>query len=276
MRRASSHISEYLKLCDALAWQELPYGQKLVVPQIPIQIHLGGSNSTQYLYNSLQIYLARRLMQGRFFSEAIVILEEIKAENCINPAELFINKAIIYNGLSRNADGLEAIKNFRIAEKNGVLISRRYVELAKLLEYEMKEGKEDNSPKDISKKMDNARRILGKGDTGKEAQETEEDILKSLERLIKEVEAQAKNSQQGESKNKGDSLQSNNPASESEIARGKAPGNVDRKEFDPNGNWGNMPPKEREAALSKIEREFPSHYRDIIESYFREMANGDK
>ncbi|MDR0391213.1 MAG: hypothetical protein LBH59_04860, partial [Planctomycetaceae bacterium] len=276
LRRASVHVAEYLKLCDTLAWQELPYGQKLVVPQIPLHIHLGESNTTEYLYNSLRIYLALKLVQGRFFSEAINILEEIKPENCINPAELFITKAIIYNGLSRNADGLDAIKNFRIAEKNAVLVSRRHTELAKLLEYELNENKKDNSPNNIAKKMDNARRILGKGDTGKEAQETEEDVLKSLEKLIEEVEAQAKNSQQNDGNNKSDSLQSNNPAQESEIARGKAPGNVDRKEFDQNGGWGNMPAKDREAALSKIEREFPSHYRDIIESYFREMANGDK
>ncbi|MDR2642059.1 MAG: hypothetical protein LBC74_04620 [Planctomycetaceae bacterium] len=275
MRRASNHIAEYLKRCDTIAWQELPYGQKLVVPEIPLHIHLGESNTTQYLYNSLRIYLAMKLVQGRFFSEALTVLETIKPENCVNPAELFITKAILYNGLSRNEDGLEAIKNFRIVEKNEVAISRRHTELAKLLEYEMKESKNDNNPQNISKKMDNARRILGKGDPGKEAQETEEDILKSLEKLIKEIEERVKNAD-GSSPGKKDSLQSNNPAKDSDILRGKAPGNVDRKEFDQEGNWGNMPPKDREAALSKIEREFPSHYRDIIESYFREMANGKK
>ncbi|MDR2169710.1 MAG: hypothetical protein LBP59_06180 [Planctomycetaceae bacterium] len=276
MRRASVHVAEYLKVCDKLAWQELPYGQKLVIPQIPLHIHLGDSKSTQYLYNSLRMYLALKLVQGRFYSDAIKILEEIKPENCINPAELFITKAIIYNGLSLNEDGLEAIKDFRNVEKNGSMISRRHLELAKLLEFEMKNGKEnDNNPQNISKKMDNARRILGKGDPGKEAQETEDDILKSLEKLIEKIEEQAKK-QNGEAQGNSDSLKSNSPAKDSKIIGGKAPGNVDRKALDQDGGWGNLPPKEREAALSKIEREFPSHYRDIIESYFKEMANGDK
>ncbi|MDR2344521.1 MAG: hypothetical protein LBE18_00490 [Planctomycetaceae bacterium] len=274
MRRASNQVAEYLKICDKLAWEGLPYGQKLVIPQVPIHIHLGESNVTQYLYNSLRMYLALKLVQGRFYSEAIKILEEIQPANCINPAELFITRAALYNALSQNEEGLEAIKDFRESEKTGIVISRRHKELAKLLEFEMNDGKEDDSPQNISKKMDNARRILGKGDPGKEAQETEEDILKSLEKLIEKIEQQAKESQQNKGNSKGDSLQSNNPAEDSDIARGKAPGNVDRKDFE-KGTWGNLPPKEREAALSKIERDFPSHYRDIIESYFREMANSD-
>jgi hypothetical protein len=276
MKKASNHIAEYLKVCDSLAWRELPYGQKLVVPQIPLHIHLGESNTTQYLYNSLRMYLALKLVQGRFYSDAIKILEDIKPENCINPSELFIAKAIIYNSLSLHKEGIKSIKDFRELEKTGVTISRRHSELAKLLEYEMKDDdKEDDNPQEIAKKMDNARRILGKGDPGKEAQETEDDILKSLEKLIEKIEEQAKKSQQ-DGDSDSESLQSNNPGQDEKIMRGKAPGNVDRKEFDQNANgWGAMPPKDREAALSKIEREFPSHYRDIIESYFREMANGN-
>ncbi|MDR1480828.1 MAG: hypothetical protein LBJ00_18030 [Planctomycetaceae bacterium] len=275
MRMASKHVAEYLRNCDEIAWQELPYGQKLVVPQIPLHIHLGESSSTQYLYNSLQMYVVLKLVQGRYYSEAETLFADIKPENCVNPAEFFIVKAIIYNGLSQHKEGTEALKDFRAAEKLDT-VSRRYVELAKLLEFEMKDGKEDDSPQNIAKKMDNARRILGKGDTGKEAQETEDDILKSLEKLIEKVEEQAKKSKSEGEGEKSDSLQSNDPAKESEILGGKAPGNVDRKDFDQNGGWGNMPPKDREAALSKIEREFPAHYRDIIESYFREMASGDK
>jgi hypothetical protein len=274
MRLANKNVAEYLASCDEIAWRELPYGQKLIIPQVPLHIHLGESNTTQYLQNSLQMYVVLKLVQGRFYSEAATLFGEIKPENCINPAEFFITKAIIYNGLSQNEEGLEALKNFRIAEK-GDTVSRRHVELAKLLEFEMKDGKNDDNPQNIAKKMDNARRILGKGDPGKEAQETEDDILKSLEKLIEKVEKQAKKSKSGEGE-KGDSLQSNDPAKDSDLLGGKAPGNVDRRDFEQSGGWGNMPPKDREAALSKIEREFPAHYRDIIESYFREMANGDK
>jgi hypothetical protein len=33
-----------------------------------------------------------------------------------------------------------------------------------------------------------------------------------------------------------------------------------------------MPPKEREEAMQQIIREFPSHYRDVIEQYFKRLA----
>ena len=36
--------------------------------------------------------------------------------------------------------------------------------------------------------------------------------------------------------------------------------------------WGNLPDKDREKAMQEIGREFPSHYREVIEEYFRRLA----
>jgi hypothetical protein len=38
--------------------------------------------------------------------------------------------------------------------------------------------------------------------------------------------------------------------------------------------WGNLPPHEREAALQQIGREYPPHYREAIEQYFKRLATG--
>ena len=40
--------------------------------------------------------------------------------------------------------------------------------------------------------------------------------------------------------------------------------------------WGDLPPKEREEAMQQISKEFPSHYRDVIEQYFRRLAAEDE
>ena len=40
----------------------------------------------------------------------------------------------------------------------------------------------------------------------------------------------------------------------------------------PQSGWGDLPPHEREQALQQIGRDFPAHYRDLIEQYFRELA----
>ena len=52
----------------------------------------------------------------------------------------------------------------------------------------------------------------------------------------------------------------------------RAPGKVDPKDIGRGADWGDMPDKEREQALQDVGREFPSHYREVIEEYFRRMA----
>ena len=38
------------------------------------------------------------------------------------------------------------------------------------------------------------------------------------------------------------------------------------------GGWGDLPEKEREKDLQQIQENFPPHYRDIIEQYFKRMS----
>jgi hypothetical protein len=53
---------------------------------------------------------------------------------------------------------------------------------------------------------------------------------------------------------------------------GKGPGNVTQKNIGNKAGWGNLPPKEREEALQQIGKDYPAHYRDVIEQYFRKLA----
>ncbi len=100
--------------------------------------------------------------------------------------------------------------------------------------------------------------------------------MKSLDELIEKIEEQAK--KQGELSESVPGQQGRSgrqPADDSRILRQKGPGNVERRDFSPDGDWGELPPKDREDALIKIEKEFPPYYRDVIEQYFREMATGE-
>ena len=62
------------------------------------------------------------------------------------------------------------------------------------------------------------------------------------------------------------------PMQDSQIAELKAPGKVERRDIGRGTGWGNLPEKDREKALQEIGREFPSHYREVIEEYFRRLA----
>ena len=48
---------------------------------------------------------------------------------------------------------------------------------------------------------------------------------------------------------------------------GKGPGEVTKKNIGSGSGWGDLPPKEREEAMQQIGRDFPAHYRDVIEQY---------
>ena len=59
---------------------------------------------------------------------------------------------------------------------------------------------------------------------------------------------------------------------DSRLARLRAPGKVDPRDIGHGSGWGELPDKQREQALQDIAREFPSHYREVIEEYFRQLA----
>ncbi len=269
LREASPAVADYLDACDHMAWQELPFGQTVQLPQLPLQAHLGDAETSNYLVGSLRYYLAQRLVQARLYDEAGKILAEMKPESTIEPAGVLLNRAVVSNHLTQPEPGLEAIKAFRQAAESDATVPRRYLEMAKLLEFDLENSKKEQDPQNIARKMNDVRRRLAKGRTDEDTQQAEGDVMKSLDELIEKIESQCKkpgdcDGQEGQ--------QGNKPAEDSRILKQKGPGNVDRREFDPGDNWGDLPPKQREEALLKIEKEFPAHYRDIIEQYFREMA----
>jgi acyl-CoA reductase-like NAD-dependent aldehyde dehydrogenase len=38
------------------------------------------------------------------------------------------------------------------------------------------------------------------------------------------------------------------------------------------GNWGNLPAAERTEVIQQVGRELPAHYRELLEAYFRKLA----
>ena len=268
LRRSSVPIRNYLDQCDRLAWQELPFAQPIASPQIPLNIHVS-EGQTNYLFGALRYYLVQRLVQARLFDEAKKIFEDLTSENSIDPAGVLITKAVVLHHFSEKEEGLSVLKDFRaIAERESV--SRRSAELAKLLQFEWEKQAREEETEKISRQMNDVRRRLGQGRTDDDTQEAEEDVLQSLENLIERLEQQTQRRQQPQDGDEG--RQSNNPLDDSRRVTQKGPGNVDRRDFSPGNNWGDLPPKDREEALLKIEKEFPPFYRDIIEQYFREMA----
>jgi hypothetical protein len=61
-------------------------------------------------------------------------------------------------------------------------------------------------------------------------------------------------------------------AKESKVMRGKGAGRVNDKNLKGNSAWGNLPEKERAKMLQALGRDFPDHYKNAIQEYFRKLA----
>ena len=269
LRLSSGSIAAYLNVCDSLEWNEIPFGQKLIVPSLPEQVLAVEAKISPRIAGTLKMYLTLRLIRTLRFDEAINMLNEMTPENTIDPIAVLFCKGIVCNQLLDKKAGIEAMKQFREAAEKYPTYSRRFMEVAKLVENELKElDEEKESPSNISKQMGNIKRRLGQGNTDKKVQDDEKGVLESLDKLIEKLEQQQK---QGKMSQKGG--QSNTPAEREQIMRQKGAGEVADKNIGDSDGWGNLPPKEREEALLRIEKDFPSHYRDIIEQFFRQMAD---
>jgi hypothetical protein len=145
----------------------------------------------------------------------------------------------------------------------------RYQKLADLMQHDLS-GLEDDSLDHISRRMSDVRRRLAKGRTGERVQVVEKGVIESLDKLIKQLEEEA--AKQAQQCNSSGQAQPSAPMQDSQIAELKGPGKVDRKDVGHKSDWGNMNDKDREKALQEIGREFPSHYREVIEEYFRRLA----
>ncbi|MDO4628492.1 MAG: hypothetical protein Q4C70_04870 [Planctomycetia bacterium] len=143
----------------------------------------------------------------------------------------------------------------------------RFSSLAKLMRKDLETLKEE-SLEMVSRRMKSVERRLDDGAAGEKVQKSEEEIVKMLDEMIDEMEEQAQKQKMQMSRH----LKPGKPMKDAKIAGGNGPGNVTRRDLKYGENWGNLPEKEREAVLQQLGRDFPPHYRDAIEQYFKRMA----
>jgi hypothetical protein len=127
--------------------------------------------------------------------------------------------------------------------------------------------------------MRDVRRRLELGRAGAGTREAQDGVVAALDRLIEKLEDQ----QQGADDASGASAAggggagqgaAGRPLDDSRIAGTRGAGEVRSRELAPGETWGDLPPHERDQALQQIGREFPPHYREAIEEYFKRLATG--
>jgi hypothetical protein len=259
LAKADDRVANLMQLC---ATAHTP-GAKL-----PEFAWLANSETPALIRNNMRVFLARWLVQEGYYDEAIAWTDGLETDDVVAPEVLLFYRAIAYHQLVEptKADGSLA----QLLQRQEGLPTR-YQKLADLMQHDLA-GLQDDSLDHISRRMNDVRRRLAQGQPGQPAQKVEDGVIESLDKLIKKAEDQAQKQAQSQAGSAGGKSQPSTPMQESRLAELKAPGKVDHKDLGHRAGWGNMNDKDREKAMQEIGREFPSHYREVIEEYFRRLA----
>ncbi len=217
--------------------------------------------------HNMRLLYGRWLVHEELIDESREQLSGLQPSDVVSPASLLFYQGVVGHRLLDKESGLLAIEQLLDGSAQS---PRRFVAVARLMQQDLQAVKEDTLDH-ISRRMDDIRRRLDLGRAGERVRKVEDGVIASLDKLIEEIEKKQQQ-QQGKSGQSQDNTRSNTPAPDSRIIGGKGPGEVTRRSVGSESGWGDLPPKEREEALQQIGRDFPSHYRDVIEQYFRRLA----
>ena len=230
---------------------------------------LADAQADSFVTGNSRLWYGRWLVNQSLLDEAREQLADLKPEHVVAPATLLFYQAVVYQGLLEPEAGLASVKLLLKGADNA---PRRYIEIGRLLKQDLETIKED-SLDHIARRMNDVGRRLELGRAGSDVRKIEDGVIESLDKLIEKLKKQQQ--QQDESASDSQSMQPGKPAEESRLIGGKGPGEVTKKDIGSKADWGDLPPKQRQEALQQIGREFPAHYRDVIEQYFRKMAKED-
>ena len=222
-----------------------------------------------WMQDTIRLACGRALAQRRLYDEALETLTGLELIQVCDPASLLFYRATCEHHLLKKK---ECLANVKLLIERESELPVRFTQLAQLMAADIEPLKSD-SLDEIARLMNDVQRRLDLGRAGKRVRDEEDEIVKKLDKLIEDIENQMQQSQQQQQKSEGQKDQSQNkPMEDSQIAGGKGPGDVDQKKIGDRAGWGNLPPAQRQEALQRLTEELPSHYREVIEGYFRQLA----
>ncbi|RMF41611.1 MAG: hypothetical protein D6753_09315 [Planctomycetota bacterium] len=258
-----ARVNEVLvRLADPLALPPAPRDLPWLATEVP-----------GWLQDALRLACGRAFAQRKMYDEALESMAGIQVDQVCDPGSLLFYRALSEHHLLQPEACLEDVDLLLQRESE---LPVRYARLARLIRADL-EGYEPESLDEVARLMRDVHRRLDLGRAGQLVREEEQKIVEKLDKLIEQIEQQMQQQQQQQSQSQGADQQSQSrPMEESQIAGGSGPGDVDKKDTGQRSGWGNLPPAQRQEALQRLTEQLPSHYRDVIEGYFRELAKQDR
>jgi tetratricopeptide (TPR) repeat protein len=242
--------------------------------QDPAVAWLDDPATDAFVRDAMSLWWGRELVRRDRFDEALPLLARLDVGDSVDPATALFHRAACEHWLLQMDEAIESLD--RLLERESE-IPVRYARVARLLRADITAVEKD-SLDHIARRMRDVTRRLDLGSAGPTTREVQDGVIASLDKLIERLEDQQRQEQQGESSSGAgsDSGQGGGgrPMDDSRIARGRGTGEVRKRDLAPGESWGNLPPHDRERALQQIGREFPPHYREAIEQYFKRLATG--
>ncbi len=233
----------------------------------------------EWLKSDLQLAYCRQLVHHQLYDEALARLLLLNPESISDPATWLFCMAVCQHHLLQQPACVETLD--RLLERE-TEIPTRYAITARLMQSDIQPLKE-NSLDEIARIMNDVERRLNLGRAGKQLRDRQQQNVDKLDKMIDRLEQQQQQQQQQRQQqrqqrnnpgnpNQGKSQRPSDGLDESRIAGDKGPGEVDPKNLGNGQGWGNLPPAQRQEALQNITKDLPSHYREVIEAYFKRLA----
>lgn len=229
---------------------------------------LADSETPVLLRSNVRLFWARWLVQEAYYDEAVAWTDGLTPSDVVSPELLLFYRAVAHQRLVQPDKADSELSQLLQRQDD---LPTRYQKLADLMQKDLT-GLENESLDHISRRMADVRRRLVQGRAGEPVQQVEKGVVDSLDKLIKDIEDQLQKQAQAASAGSSGGQPSGSPMQDSQLPELKAPGNVEHRDIGNKSGWGNLPEKDREKAMQEIGRDFPSHYREVIEEYFRRLA----
>lgn len=225
---------------------------------------------------NLALAYAKALAGRRVFEEILETLKVVKPEQVVDPAAYFFHRAVAEHALLLKTEANRSVVGLL---EDVADVPDRYKLVGMLMYHDMLSWR-DKDLGEIARKMDNIERRLELARGGPKTQKIQKEVVARLDELIKKMENQAKgctacNGGQcpGGQPGNGGGAQPSSPMQDSNIAKNGGPGNVDPKKLRGLAQaWGKLPEKERAKAMQDLVRDMPPRHRELIENYFKKLA----
>ena len=223
-----------------------------------------------FVRDHVRLLLGRWLAQNEFYDETLEQLNLVEPESVLSPESVLFYRALAEHQLLRQAECKTTIEALLEHETE---LPVRFAVVAKMMQADLSPVKE-GSLDEISRMMKDIYRRTQFQRSGTLVLKQEADVIDKLDKLIDDLEKKQQQqqaaSQQGEGSQPG-----GKPMQESQQSSDKGDGKVTTKDLADGGQWGDMNPAERSAAMAEMVKDMPPHYRGAIEKYFRRLAQED-